>query len=565
MKTLNKEHLILAIVYCSIFIINIIQSYCTELLPDEAYYWVYSQKMDWGYFDHPPMVAVFIKLSSFLFDGELGVRFVSSISLLITAHLVWKTVGSKTSNNILLFLVMFFSMTLLSTYGFITTPDTPLVLFIALLLFAYKSYLKSKSLLSYLLISIAMTGMLYSKYQAILVIFCIVLSNPKILKDGKLWISGLGTLTLFSPHLLWQLENDFPSIKYHLFERVSNRTYKFEHTLMHFVNMIAIVGFTFPIIYKAFYKQLTTKNLFKKSLIYIVFGFFGLFLFSSFRGRVQAQWLVPISFSLIILAYNYFLENEKAKIWFYRLSAFNIVLIIVARIALANQGFLPIHLDTHGNKKWVDTFQKKYEGKTKYFINSYQNASSYWFYSKEKPYYYQSFTGRKNHFTLLQKDQNLDSESAVFANRGKTKYTETSLPIRGKDSIHINKVEVYKDATNFRFLWTESLDKPIELQSNNQLKGRFVNNGLDSISLNNFNFKIGFRHKKQKEDLTIKALYIIENHVIQPNDTVHITFRFAVDTNINLSDYNAIGIGLSSDSKIIINRISDFRLFTFTP
>ncbi len=50
------------------------QSGLTELQDDEAYYWVYSHFLDWGYFDHPPMTALLIKMGYAIFHNELGVR-----------------------------------------------------------------------------------------------------------------------------------------------------------------------------------------------------------------------------------------------------------------------------------------------------------------------------------------------------------------------------------------------------------------------------------------------------------------------------------------------------------
>ena len=66
-------------ILAALFVINILQSYFTELIFDESYYWYYAQNMAWGYFDHPPMVALLIKISSLLFSGELGVRFMSCL------------------------------------------------------------------------------------------------------------------------------------------------------------------------------------------------------------------------------------------------------------------------------------------------------------------------------------------------------------------------------------------------------------------------------------------------------------------------------------------------------
>ena len=54
-------------------IVNLLQACYTELLDDEAYYWMYSRHLAWGYFDHPPMIAVMIKTGYFFFRNELGV------------------------------------------------------------------------------------------------------------------------------------------------------------------------------------------------------------------------------------------------------------------------------------------------------------------------------------------------------------------------------------------------------------------------------------------------------------------------------------------------------------
>ena len=43
---------------------------------DEAYYWQWSRQLDWGYYDHPPMVAYLIFAGrALLGESELAVRF----------------------------------------------------------------------------------------------------------------------------------------------------------------------------------------------------------------------------------------------------------------------------------------------------------------------------------------------------------------------------------------------------------------------------------------------------------------------------------------------------------
>ncbi|HOX45254.1 MAG TPA: glycosyltransferase family 39 protein [Myxococcota bacterium] len=61
-----------------------------ELSPDEAYYWVWSQHLQPGYFDHPPAVAWLIRASTALFGrGELAVRLPAVLLGLGTAWMVF--------------------------------------------------------------------------------------------------------------------------------------------------------------------------------------------------------------------------------------------------------------------------------------------------------------------------------------------------------------------------------------------------------------------------------------------------------------------------------------------
>jgi len=201
-----------------LLVFNVFQGAYLGVIADEAYYWVYSQEMAWGYFDHPPLVAVWIKISSFLFGRtEIGVRFFSAISLFFTFIIIWKTLAIKfTKQNVNLFLLLIFSTGLLNVYGFITVPDTPLVLFLALFIYAYKRYLNIKDLTAYALLVISVLGLLYSKHHTFLIVLFVVLSNLKLMTDYKLWICLFIIIAGYFPHLYWQYLNDYPTFKYHL-------------------------------------------------------------------------------------------------------------------------------------------------------------------------------------------------------------------------------------------------------------------------------------------------------------------------------------------------------------
>ena len=72
-------------------ILNLVQARFTQLNNDEAYYWMYSKYLAWGYFDHPPMIALMIKIGYLLFHNELGVRLIIVLSQLAALSVIWAT------------------------------------------------------------------------------------------------------------------------------------------------------------------------------------------------------------------------------------------------------------------------------------------------------------------------------------------------------------------------------------------------------------------------------------------------------------------------------------------
>jgi len=560
MEKLKQHKLLLPVSIFILSILNIIQGNYTELLPDEAYYWVYSQYMNWGFFDHPPLVAVWVTISDFLFTDELGVRFFSSISFSLMMYLVWSTIDHPSKNKYSwLFLLLFLSTALLNVYGFITTPDTPLLLFFALFLWAYKLYLTKSSALIYCILSISIAGMMYSKYQGILVIFFIFLSNWKLIKDYKIWLVCLGALILYVPHIYWQYVNDFPSIRYHLYERASVATYKFEYTLMHIVNAIAILGFTFISIYRAFFKGIKNKNIFYKGLNSIVFGFFFFFLIASYRGHVQAQWIAPIMLPLIIITFDYLIQYKKNIRVFCYLAITNIIIILFARIIIANEGIIPAKLDFHGNKQWTLKVKKLTENSDKLFINSFQNASIYWFYTKEKVHYQKNYLGRKNQYGYIPGNDVFLSDSIAYITRISKEYSEIKMKSSGKDSIFISFLKGYKPLFDIEI----NFSKLSNIEFNTSWKKSYdivINNPYSfDINTEDIMVEVAFQNKKGNEKYSIPAK--INTSTIKAMSEQNISMEVDGSLIYNIEEYPIVGIGIKTSQNMDLVKVSSLNNF----
>lgn len=560
MNKLKQHKFLLPIAIFLLCILNIVQGSTTELLPDEAYYWVYSQYMNWGFFDHPPLVAVWVTFSDFLFTDELGVRFFSSISFSLLIYLVWITIDHTLKKKFTwLFIVLVFSTALLNVYGFITTPDTPLLFFFALFLWSYKEYLTKRNTVSYLLLSLAITGMMYSKYQGILIVLFIFLSNWKLAKDYKIWLVCLGALVLYIPHIHWQYVNDFPSVRYHLYERASVATYKFEYTLMHFVNAIAILGFTFIVMYKAFFKGIKSNDLFHKGLNYIISGFFIFFLVASFRGHVQAQWIAPIMLPLILITFNYLVENNTQLKLFNYLAIANISIILFVRIMIANEGIIPVKLDFHGNKQWTLKVKELTKGSDKLFINSFQNASIYWFYTKEKTHYQKNYLGRKNQYGFIPNNDVYISDSIAYITRISKEYSTIKMKSSGKDSIFISFINDYKSFFDLEIDFVDSSNIVFNTSTKKTYNVVMKNPYKFDINLNDIEVQVTFQNKKGNEKYSIPSK--INTSIIKASSEEIFSLDLDGSLIYDINEFSTVGIGIKTSQKMDLVKVSSLNKF----
>jgi hypothetical protein len=356
--------------------LNLFQAYTTTLTSDEGYYWLYSQQLEWGYYDHPPMLALLIRLGYELCANELGVRLMgillNSFSLLFFFELLpKKEISLHVAYGLLL------SLPLLNYITFIVFPDTALLAFALFFLYSYKQFLEKGDWLSALGIGLATVMLLYAKYHAVLLVGFTVLSNLKLLKHPKFYLAMLMAFVLFLPHLYWQYSYDFPSFKYHLSGRAS--TISFKHVPGYVIQQLVAVGpgFVFiPFIIK-------TKNQFEKTLQFIAIGTLGFFLIASFRGMVHFHWTSIAIYPILLLAAPFYTKKENRK-WLYRLVLPFLFLILILRAYLSFRIFPVNNLNVdyyHGRELWAEDIAQIAEDDLVLFENNLREAPLYVFYS----------------------------------------------------------------------------------------------------------------------------------------------------------------------------------------
>jgi len=257
--------------------------------------------------------------------------------------------------------------------------------------------------------------LLLSKYHGILVIGFTVLSNLALLKRKSFWISGILALILFMPHVLWQVANDFPSMKYHFYER-SSKGYSFSFTTEYlfaqpfvlgpFIGAVLIyLGFTFK-----------PKDLFERSLKFMIVGTYLFFFLMTFKGRVEGNWTIITLVPLLYIGYNHIERSQKLTKFAYYSFVVSLVLILLVRMALIANFFPPsIRLSKMlGARRWTRELKAVSKERPVAFMNSYQRASLYEFYSGLPAFSLNNVWGRKNQYSIWDTEAKYQGESVTL-------------------------------------------------------------------------------------------------------------------------------------------------------
>ncbi len=192
----------------------------TPLAPDEAYYWVWSRALAAGYLDHPPMVALWIRVgTSIAGDTALGVRLLApvagAVGSVLLAYAGRDLLGSMRAGIVAAALM---NATLLFGVGAVTmTPDTPAVLFWTATLWALARLLATGRGAWWLVAGVCAGLALDSKYTAVLLVPAIgvwLLATPLMrpwLRHKPPWIAAALAFALFLPVVAWNASHGWAS------------------------------------------------------------------------------------------------------------------------------------------------------------------------------------------------------------------------------------------------------------------------------------------------------------------------------------------------------------------
>jgi 4-amino-4-deoxy-L-arabinose transferase-like glycosyltransferase len=187
---------------------------------DEAYYFDWARSLAWGYFDHPPGVAL-LGIGTWLepgsaFAARLGALLAGLLTLVILARFYYNC-GLTAPRDLALALILVFATFPGFASGVITTPDTMLALAWALALHESERALagdRRRWLTAGLAVGLGLLG----KYTMVLIgpvlLWAIIRSDLRALRTPWPYLGGLLALLVFAPHILWNQQHDWLTMRF---------------------------------------------------------------------------------------------------------------------------------------------------------------------------------------------------------------------------------------------------------------------------------------------------------------------------------------------------------------
>ena len=296
------------------------------LFPDEAYYWLWSRNLAPGYFDHPPVVALLIRLGGILFAPlgldatgiaiRIGPIMAGWVASLATAGIANRLGGSAAA--IRASIVM--SVMPLAAAGLVlATPDAGVLAATALTLYcivrAFESDVGSRESLRWWMATGVVLGVAFaSKYTSIflplaMLIAVVVRGDLRVrLREPGPYIACVIAALVFLPVLLWNARHDWISFVFQLKHGLaapkgSALVAAWKHEGDFFGGQAALVS---PILF--ILMGIVVARAFRSAAPSVCFALgvvaavtFGFFIYSGVRQRVEANWPAPAYIPAIVL------------------------------------------------------------------------------------------------------------------------------------------------------------------------------------------------------------------------------------------------------------------------
>ena len=232
--------------FATLVVLTLLRAALAGILPftsDEAYFTVWGQYPDWGYYDHPPMIGWWLAplsaLSTEPFVLRLPAVFAPPVVALIAIAMLrrYGEALAWTAGTLMLLVP-------LNAVNVAITTDIPLMIFSALCVLFYLRAQRSGRTLDFLLAGLMLAAALMSKYFAGLLaiaIFAHSVWRPERRRIvGLLWVI-LGSLPAAVIQIAWNAANCWPNVMFNIVNRHDSDGWSLETPLLFALSFVYVL------------------------------------------------------------------------------------------------------------------------------------------------------------------------------------------------------------------------------------------------------------------------------------------------------------------------------------
>jgi 4-amino-4-deoxy-L-arabinose transferase-like glycosyltransferase len=296
-------------------VLRLVAAGSVPLTEDEAYYRLWAQHLQFGYFDHPPMIAWWIRAGEMVFgDTPLGVRLAPALGAGLTTWLVGDLAGRLGAEPRAAFrAALWYNATLtVCLGGMLAIPDAPASLFWTLTLWALAHFWERGRAVWWLAAGAAAGLAVLSKYSGLFLAPGVLLwlllipgGRAELRKPGP-WEAAVLAIFVFAVNVVWNSDHHWLT-----FTKQFGRAAAHGVTLAYIGDLVAtqILLFTpLAAIYAALGARRGWRERDQAGAVHLMLPiatsapFLAYLLIHSLHDRVQGHWPVPLFGALSILA-----------------------------------------------------------------------------------------------------------------------------------------------------------------------------------------------------------------------------------------------------------------------
>jgi hypothetical protein len=331
------------------------------------------------------------------------------------------------------FIALWLCMPAAHLYGFVTTPDAPLFFFFVLYLLAFKGFTTESTIGRAMLWGVSAALLVYSKYHGGLLILLSLVLRPAVFKKPQTYLAGLVALALLLPHLLWQVQHDFITFDYHLFQRTDGKLHAGHIGLY----LVSAAGILHPVllaglIYIAL-RPVQRKLLGDRFYLQLTIALLIFFLAYAFRSRVEAHWIAAAFIPMIVLFHAYVLNTPAMRKYLRTVLYITLPVVLALRLSITLPSPALVEFQREG-RPFFEAVKATAADKKVVFVNSYRRAAKYTFYTGDPAHSSNTVWYRKTHYDITPYAEQFHNEAVWLVG---------DYPSPFFDSIHVDNGEAF--------------------------------------------------------------------------------------------------------------------------